>query len=348
MIIETDSAGRRNQTDKRPRSRLRRLCRLALIAACWTYLLVLIAVWLTMRFTGDRMWVGTVLLMAPRWPFALPLAVLWPWALIAWRRQAVVAAALSTGTVLFLVMGFQVSLSSAGSARGDLRLVTCNGHRQRLDPERFAAFIAQVNPDVIAIQGWSEAGRARLFGGSDWNVRTVGELLVASRFPIQGVSPLAITEAANAFKEGQGAAAIFELTTPHGPVHLISLHLASPHAGLLAFTDDSGETLTGNIDRRWKESDLLLEIAERVQGPLLIAGDFNTTDDSPIFREHWGQFADAFTQRGTGFGYTYIIGHTQLRIDHILTASPSEFVRCWVGPNVGSPHRPLVADVICR
>ena len=38
---------------------------------------------------------------------------------------------------------------------------------------------------------------------------------------------------------------------------------------------------------------------------------------SPIFREHWGGFADAFSECGWGLGYTYLNTHTQIRIDHV-------------------------------
>ena len=323
----------------------RRSRRWFLAAACATYLIVLLAVCFTMRLEGDRWWVATVLLLAPRWPLALPLLVLWPWSLVARRWGAIAATAAATGLVLFPLMGLRISLPRGSAERGQLRLLTCNAHRQHLDTERFAAFVAEVRPDIVALQGWSETGHEGLFAGGDWEVRREGELLVASRFPIATVAPLEFADTGDANKGERGAAATFEIKTPQGPVSLISLHLASPHGGLLTFREDSGAKLSGNVARRWRESDRLLDLAQRVQNPLLMAGDFNTTDDSPIFREHWGQFADAFSQCGLGFGYTYIIGHTQLRIDHILAGPSWRVIRCWTGPDVGAAHRPLVADL---
>lgn len=361
MIIETTSAARRRQVapsagQSSPSMRQppplsapdpqRR--RPLLAAAVWSYLVALIAVWLTMRYAGDRMWLGTVLLMAPHWPFAAPLIVLWPWTLFARRWKMAAGMLLATGAALFLVMGFRVSFSYFDSGRGDLRLLTCNVHRQHFEPDLLAAYIAQCEPDVIALQGWSEASREKLFGGSDWNVKTEGELLVASRFPIASVVPLLAPEATDVTKGEQGVAAVFELTTPQGPVRLISLHLASPHSGLLTFKHDAGEKLEGNIDRRDRESERLAAAVERFSEPFLMAGDFNTSDDSPIFRKHWGVYSDAFNARGTGLGYTYIIGHTQIRIDHILAGPTWRVSRCWTGPDIGTAHRPLVADVKWR
>jgi vancomycin resistance protein VanJ len=35
-----------------------------------------------------------------------------------------------------------------------------------------------------------------------------------------------------------------------------------------------------------------------------------------------------------------------VRIDHILAGPGWYCARCWVGPDVGSPHRPVLADLI--
>jgi endonuclease/exonuclease/phosphatase family metal-dependent hydrolase len=160
--------------------------------------------------------------------------------------------------------------------------------------------------------------------------------------------PVDLTDAEGTPAGERGAAAVFELKGPSGSIFLLNMHLASPHAGLVSFGRDKGSTLSANIDRRWRESEIVRGAAERVRGPLLMAGDFNTTDDSPIFIENWAEYTDAFSERGAGFGYTYLINLTQLRIDHILAGSSWEVERCWVGPKVGSPHRPLVADLNAR
>jgi len=141
------------------------------------------------------------------------------------------------------------------------------------------------------------------------------------RYPIGQVTPLDFAGSANnAPKAERGAAACFELLAPAGPINLINVHLASPHSGLLTMIHDHGNALAENIQRRWSESEMLRDLVEHTPEPVLLAGDFNTTDDSPIFREHWADFTDAFAERGFGFGYTYLIDHTQLRIDHILTS----------------------------
>jgi len=345
MILQTSSPALPVQSRQAARK-----CRRPFLAiASWGYLLAIIAIWIFIHQMGDRSWIATLLLIIPRWPFLLPALLLAPLVYSAkswWLRGAVTAA---TTLVLTAIMGFRVAMPMVAPDRGDLRLLTFNVHRQHVDPERLAQFIATVNPDVIALQDWAAADQEPVFAGTGWTVRREGELLVASKYPIGRITPLDFADVSgNAPKAERGAAACFELLAPAGPINLINVHLASPHSGLTTIIEDQGHALAENVQRRWSESEMVRDLADRTPEPLLLAGDFNTTDDSPIFREHWGDFTDAFGDRGSGFGYTYLIDHTQLRIDHILTSQSWKPIRCWVGPELGSPHRPLIGDFVFR
>lgn len=316
--------------------------------AWWWYLAALVAVWMVMRQAGDRWWPATAMLMGPRWPYLAPLVVLWPWLLASRRWRMSVIGVAATWFVLVQVMGFRVPLGGVGKERGDVRVLTCNVHRQHLDAAKLGDYVTAMHPDVVAIQGWSATDHEFMFTGEGWHVKREGELFVASRMPIERVTPLVLSEDDNVPFGQRGVAALFELKSERGTVSLISVHLASPHAGLVAMSGDGGGTLKNSVARRWRESDTLQAIAEDVQGPLIIMGDFNTTDDSPIFREHWSGYADAFLTRGWGLGYTYMNAHTQFRIDHVLAGSAWMIDRWSIGPDVGSPHRPLVADLSFR
>src|SRR5262249_17737710 len=51
------------------------------------------------------------------------------------------------------------------------------------------------------------------------------------------------------------------------------------------------------------------------------------------------------SQAGLGWGYTFYNNRTMTRIDHILGGAGWSCRRCWVGPDVGSEHRPVIADM---
>jgi vancomycin resistance protein VanJ len=322
--------------------------RAILTGVCWCYLAALAGFWAFLHQAGDRWWVATLVMLSPRWPLLIPLCVLGVWVAAFRRWWLLVPVFAATWLMVGPVMGLRVSLPGAGTPRGEIRLVTCNVHRQHLEADHLAEFIDAVRPDIVTLQGWSETNHESLFAGGGWERRQEGELLIASRFPITRVTPVDFRDDPETPVAERGAAALVELQGPRGTIYLITLHLASPHGGLMESIEDSGGKLAANVERRWRESAIVRSAADEVKGPLLLAGDFNTTDDSPIFREHWEEYADSFAKAGCGFGFTYVNGHTQIRIDHIMGSPACRFVRCWLGPDVGSPHRPLVADVDCR
>lgn len=325
----------------------RRRPRPILTIFCCGYLLAILATWMFLREEADRWWPATLLMVCPRWTFAVPAAILWIWVICVrrWRSGVVLTAA--TAALLGLLVGVRVSFPAGSDERGDLRLLSCNIHRDHVSPEQLGAFISSTHPDVVLLQDWSSGRHGSLFPGTGWDVRREGQLLIASRVPIARITPVDLGGGPGSVNE-RSAAACYDVKTPGGNVRLINVHLASPHSGLLAVLEDRGRELADNADRRWRESAALRDFVGSAADPVILAGDFNTTDDSPIFREHWSEFADAFSDRGLGIGYTYLNRHTQLRIDHILVGPGWQAVRCWVGPGVGSPHRPLVADLRVR
>jgi endonuclease/exonuclease/phosphatase (EEP) superfamily protein YafD len=76
----------------------------------------------------------------------------------------------------------------------------------------------------------------------------------------------------------------------------------------------------------------------------LIAGDFNLTPESIIYRRQFGHLQNAFSMAGWGWGGTKFTRHHSVRIDHILANACWRVVRCEVCPDVGSDHRPVMAE----
>src|SRR5438552_1352047 len=84
--------------------------------------------------------------------------------------------------------------------------------------------------------------------------------------------------------------------------------------------------------------------SSRTSGRTLLAGDFNTPAESRIYQTAWAPFTNAYATSTLGWGHTYFTRRCGLRIDHLLAGPGWRCRRCEVGPHVGSPHRPVVAD----
>jgi len=308
----------------------------------WVYLVAMIAVWLFLRLEGNRWWVGMVAMYAPRWVCIIPLILLIPMAL-AFSRRSLWILAVGSAVTVFPVMGLCLPwgrLSPADKSVPSIRLLTCNVHHQALDASKFAEVIASLRPDIVVLQEWTPQDRSSVFGTSGWNVVVTGETCVASRFRIYGVRDLPRASAVHAAIE-----------TPMGVIDIFNVHFASPHFALRdsvqGLPNGPGDLEKNNEDRANEAGDLN-QIVGKIHGPLLIAGDFNLPSDSAIFRDNFSSLTDSFPSAGFGFGWTYHNKWTTTRIDHILCNDLWTCRRCWVGPNVGSPHRPLIADIAFR
>jgi endonuclease/exonuclease/phosphatase (EEP) superfamily protein YafD len=317
-----------------------------LVVVCWAYLAAVLALWLVLQW-AEEWWLATILMFSPRWVFALPLALLLPVAILLRQRSSVVALVASVVVVGWPVMGFNVPwtrLTGATPAGAPFRVMTLNMHYTKAAPVSLDELILTTAPDVVAIQEWPGANRSDLKSTPGWHVHQGLRLWLASRHPIRRVVELGH----NPMGE-QASATHYELDTPLGLVHLFSLHTASTRQGI---SDTIHETRKGptevraNSTRRRVQCAFVAEQAAQCRGPVVVVGDFNTPPESPIFPQVWGGYTDAFSAAGWGWGYTFIGAKTTVRIDHILAGKGWACTGCRVGPAVGSPHRPVTAELV--
>jgi len=225
-----------------------------------------------------------------------------------------------------------------------MRVLTCNMHYVKADPRRLNDLLDDVRPDVIALQEWRDSASADELAKGGWHLHRVPGLFLASRYPLGLVERLGLDSTGP-----QGSAARYELDTPAGVITVYNLHLESPRDALshVASRGWRGRhELRANSERRREQSEFLSRHAAQRSGPVLVLGDFNTTPESVLFRRTWAGYEDAFEESGLGWGHTFVSRPSLVRIDHVLVGGGGRTRRCWVGPDVGSPHRPVIADIV--
>jgi endonuclease/exonuclease/phosphatase (EEP) superfamily protein YafD len=134
---------------------------------------------------------------------------------------------------------------------------------------------------------------------------------------------------------------------------LVNVHLVSPRDGLNAARWDGIEGMDEwriNYADRLGQADALIRDLAGHRGPLIIAGDLNAAEHSPVVQRLLRiGLRDAFSSAGIGFGYTH--GHklrprfSFLRIDHILVSREIGVRKVTVGGGGASEHRPVIADL---
>jgi len=285
-----------------------------------------------------------VLLFGPRWIYALPLLLLVPAALLLRQRRAVAPIVMSCIAV-WLMIDFAIPWGRVWT-RGQgttLRILSCNVDGENLNGAALGDLVFSTRPDIVSLQEWPTEARPSLTWPGGYNIYIGHGLLLASRFPLQIVD-----EFSDGRLGGPGGVAIADVNVHGVIVHFVDLHLSTPREGIEPLMDReiSGiEDMRNSIARRAAESELISGAAHVIGPPIVLAGDFNMPCDSAIFRRNWSGFSDAFSKAGFGTGNSKFTRYWGVRIDHVLAGGDFKATDCWVGPDVGSDHRPVIADL---
>ena len=147
------------------------------------------------------------------------------------------------------------------------------------------------------------------------------------------------------------------VAAPQGDLAFCTTHPHSPHNSINKLLSRETVLRPSQSSRwrrkspsRWQDSKELSQWLRQRGGPQIIAGDMNLPPTARIYRKFWAGYWNAFSSAGLGFGYTewprMRVLRFGIRIDHILSGPNWRPCRCWVGPDVGSDHLPLIADLV--
>ena len=321
----------------------------------------MVAVAAALRYASPSPWWIELLRYLPFPVFLAPAVLALVFSLfigIRWVVASAAAIALVATAVMGLVWPGGGADEQAGQSAGQptLRVMTYNvkAHLAELRLDGVADLEAEVKvqrPDVVVMQdaGALMHGRsaaAPLFGLPE--VFADGQYIVASRLPLRGC--------AQQRAETGGEPLLYircQVQAASGWIDVVSVHLESPRLGLNAARREGFEGFeqwSGNYEGRLAQARALAFALAGNERPLVVAGDLNAPDSSAVVGNLLGiGLRDAFAAAGRGYGYTY--GHALrpafsfLRIDHILVSPDIEVIRCVVGSEKPSEHRPVIADL---
>jgi endonuclease/exonuclease/phosphatase (EEP) superfamily protein YafD len=246
---------------------------------------------------------------------------------------------LAVGVVSCLVAG---AVAVAGPWRAEpvpppvrgLRVVAANVNSRNPTIERAVADALAEQGDVVLL---IEAGRGRLTLPAEYPTvirPQYSNQLILSRFPARLLDKPANWP--NDFRAHR-----LEVDAPTGRVVVYLVHLKRPHLGPRRIIH-----IDSQLRAQRREREAVLASARAETAPVILAGDFNTSDRSRGYRRITGRFRDAM--RSSTAGPTYVATLWRpflLRIDHIFVprdwcASQSERFALH-----GSDHRGLAVDV---
>jgi vancomycin resistance protein VanJ len=332
---------------------------LALLLTC-AYAAMILG-WLAARqLWGDRLW---LLAVANSFPavFFLPLPVAFVLAAFSRKRAAWVAVCVSALLWVALFGWRYLPRGLHAEATGtELRVMAFNVLVTNRDVGAIAGAVETAQPDLIAFSelgaGMNAALAERL--GTTYPFRTLRRLPGAnfgsgiySRWPLDDLGSL---------KTGLGLrSAVADVNTPKGTVRFVALHPRSTWLDTSSL-DAAEASIEDNF--RGREAQLAAVcryLDEWGDRPVILAGDFNTSEFSDAYRCVAHRLRDSYREVGQGMGHTWPAQRTKhiqsrwmellapvTRIDFVFHSHHWDALEAKVlTMDTGSDHRPVVATL---
>ena len=141
----------------------------------------------------------------------------------------------------------------------------------------------------------------------------------------------------------------FTLDVDGRPVTVLSIHTRYPEPLVYRpFGTVIGIPIGFATEARDADIRDVIARADQIDGPLVVLGDLNLTDQQSIYPRLTREFRDAHREAGWGMGFTFTrfrkVRLPMWRIDYILYSPDLVAVRTTTGAYGGSDHRPVIAD----
>ena len=315
----------------------------------WAYAGVVLAALAMIRLRGDVWWPATLMLFAPRWVFLLPMPTL-ALAACLWRRKLLWAQGATLLLIAWPLMHASIPFARTRGVIGPrFRIMTYNLGQSPIDSGGLAALIDRERIELICFQeqGLHLRDLELVLGERGWSRDLSGSIW--SRLPIVAVwSDIKLFDGDPAFYRRY--ATRVRVRSAEGDEFVVAnAHMPTMQPGFRNLLDrDLGGFRAHESWRATQLAAFRIELNRISDWPVLAAGDLNTPGDSPLLDPLRDRFDFAFERAGWGYGYTRPTSMPWTRIDHILADSRWAVTRCWVGPDLGSDHLPVIAEVVLR
>lgn len=206
-----------------------------------------------------------------------------------------------------------------------------------------AADIAVWQPDIVLLQ---EA--------FPYQVRQVADVLYGGRGDYRAHQTTGVVTRWKILEEARDPTRRDQEVTlelPNGQqMVVVNVHLTTAATDLRLWRKSAWTTHRNNRALRLHELSLTRKVLEKTTAfpnvPTILGGDFNAPATDIVHRQLSGDFVDAFSAVGTGWGDTYQRRFPILRIDHLYATRQLLPLRCRVVASRHSDHRMVVADFL--
>ncbi|MDC7995545.1 endonuclease/exonuclease/phosphatase family protein [Altibacter sp. HG106] len=243
------------------------------------------------------------------------------------------------------------SEASLGILSFNVRLFNAYEESPKEDPKKvIASLLETYHPDVVLLQEFYREHQVSFsaypFRYIHFKEKNILGHAIFSKYPLHH------TGAFN-FSNTYNNSLYADVVKGQDTIRLYNLHLQS--MGVMPSVEyiQEGNTermlrrMTVNFKKQQAQIEQILSHAETSPYPTILAGDFNNTRHSYIYRQVAERYTDAFKEKGSGLGTTFSFDSYPLRIDYIFTSSDFEVTGFKNITETFSDHNPIYAQLSC-
>jgi endonuclease/exonuclease/phosphatase (EEP) superfamily protein YafD len=225
----------------------------------------------------------------------------------------------------------------AGAASPSFRFASFNHPRAERHAQAIGEWLERSGADVVAMQELHSPQTVQALAAALPSFPYVhaqfgrwSDVTIFSRWPILQAQTVELTP-------GGARAAQVRIDWQGQPVTLAGVHLHWPVGA-------------NNVRQRNAGLQALAALARDTPGPLLIGGDFNVTQWSPVFGAAFAPAPLADCARGQGLvnSWPAFFPPAAIRIDHCLASPHWRVLQVSAGPAFGSDHRPVLSELVLQ
>lgn len=324
-------------------------------AVIWMYYIILFG-WLTgYLIFGDRGYLALVNTLALYLFYPLPLVAI----ILLWLRRRNLWGGMVLGGVVFMLFWgglFLPQLPKRLGSEPTLTVMTYNNLVNNQDVAATLAIILNENPDVVLLQEVNQ----ELIEGMSMGLGEIYPYQIVTTIP--GVNGMAIYSKTPVQIDGEDVPLIWTgepqvawLTWEGKTVGVVNFHMMAP--GLASPGD-----ISWNFRYREGQAQSLIDLATRLDGPIIFGGDANLTSLSGGYKIITRELRDSWREAGFGFGHTFPGSNVSgnpfyrwgpfsaprwlVRIDYIFVSDEWMIVDARVAEfDGGSDHRGVIVEL---
>jgi endonuclease/exonuclease/phosphatase (EEP) superfamily protein YafD len=243
-------------------------------------------------------------------------------------------------------------------ASADFTVMTFNTLAWFRSADDLKASIVKANPDLVGLQeiGPNATGQLIRALGDRYpysfatESATSSGAAVLSRYPLLDPTEFRLSEKAHWWQR-------MIVDAPSGPITYLNIHTKIPRIRRTVDDADSNTGILPNLrtEPRSREVWHLAEMLDKIEGPVIVAGDFNMTERCEDYRLVASRLRDAYKAVGRGLGHTFPAWGRgsrmfpafgpMLRLDYVWHSD--HFSAAWAlkGDAGKSDHHPMIVGL---